>query len=394
MIVINLCDEEEKGERPVSIKKEKIKTEYERVILSESEKYISLKGSAPKLVDSYIRLLEYSYEFEPSENKYVEILEDIITELQNGCPENKLMQTKTDSISKVDVKVDDSSHQCDPIEFYSLILDIFKFLMPKLKDLRLNMILQYKRIISTITSCWQYLTWNPEPPCSGPAFKRVKKELSKEEDQSDQLKPDIPDSKAQSLKERLDTDLRLYLEDMYKGALHVKTEKEELSQPEDLLISNLKKNLNLIEMEKYRADKLYEIKIKQFKAKLKNRKNHKNSRRQRDNKRYKKLDPKLFIEIFHDTSRNLNHEQKKREFYKKLNPQKRKIFEEWDMRGYNRPIDIRERPGFKQEPGVPVRSNIFFDKIKAEEIKQNMKKEETESDNICQWYVEDTTEPS
>lgn len=50
--------------------------------------------------------------------------------------------------------------------------------------------------------------------------------------------------------------------------------------------------------------------------KIKNRKNHKTGRRTRENKRFRKLDPELFQEIFVNDTDKMTHEDKKDYFYK------------------------------------------------------------------------------
>ena len=106
----------------------------------------------------------------------------------------------------------------------------------------------------------------------------------------------------------------------------------------------LSRKENIMDQEVKRANENRDLKISEVKKNLKNNKNFKNGRRQRDNKRFKKLDPKAFKTIFIEDKLGLSHENKKIEFYKAISPNKRRIFRKWQGNGWNMPIDIREQP--------------------------------------------------
>ena len=123
--------------------------------------------------------------------------------------------------------------------------------------------------------------------------------------------------------------------------------------------------------------------------KIKNRKNHKTGRRTRENKRFRKLDPELFQEIFVNDTDKMTHEDKKDYFYKWLSEDKKRIYDRWDQEGINGPID-RGRYGKnedmnrkrKREDTEDMSDDLGSTRIieKKEENKETKKEEENQKD--------------
>lgn len=113
-------------------------------------------------------------------------------------------------------------------------------------------------------------------------------------------------------------------------------------KPTQFVFDLSKKGGNLIEQAIAQLKYQSEVFSYTLKKKIKNRKNHKSGRRNRENKRFKNLDTELFNEIFVKDEFKLSHEDKKKYFYNRLSPGKKKWFDNWNKRGINEPINIYE----------------------------------------------------
>ncbi|CAI2366705.1 unnamed protein product [Moneuplotes crassus] len=356
-------------------KEEKIKRKHRKYLafkIEEEKRYPDLMKENKKLVTSYLYMLQFEYDKDPSDTFYVEVMETLITEFSKGLPkcDGKLKgdledkcekQEKEEKVKKEEleeeVKVDENYKEAVYKQLYILIFHLIKLLIKNLSKFKINLCPQYKRILTTLfppsPSTQNYATWIPpqikpyanrthDPSRCLPSLKRNRKQIEKFIEEEDLKEKDL----RLVLKEKLDRDLRRYHKEMSMVLKEVDLEFYERTM-KNKYVMQFEKEGNVLDLEIERAEEVYNEKIEKFKAKLKNKKNHKNSRRQRDNKRFKKLDPELFTKIFHDISRGMSHEQKKREFYKKLTPKKKRIYDSWTEKGYTRSIELIDKPTYE-----------------------------------------------